>query len=75
MTKTKQCPSCSGTGKIEVYRPPFLRTCFSCHGKGRLPESPDRGSTKGVGADQSEAHSTSADLCYSVLEAGNDHDQ
>lgn len=42
------CPSCSGTGRIEIYRPPFLRPCRTCGGKGRLPAAPDPSATKGV---------------------------
>jgi DnaJ-class molecular chaperone len=34
--KKKICPSCSGTGRIEIYRPPFLRPCRNCGGTGKV---------------------------------------
>lgn len=45
MRKIIICPSCSGTGRIEIYRPPFLRPCRTCHGKGKLPEAPTTNDT------------------------------
>jgi DnaJ-class molecular chaperone len=40
------CPTCSGTGRVEIYRPPFLRPCRNCKGTGHVPEQPP---VKGVG--------------------------
>jgi DnaJ-class molecular chaperone len=46
--RTRLCPICSGTGRIEIYRPPFLRPCRTCGGSGRLPAAPNPSVTKGV---------------------------
>lgn len=46
--RSRLCPICSGTGRIEIYRPPFLRPCRTCGGSGRVPAAPDPSTTKGV---------------------------
>lgn len=53
---TRLCPTCSGTGRIEIYRPPFLRPCRNCNGKGRLPEA---SAIKVVGPSQETASAPS----------------
>jgi len=55
----KTCPSCKGDGYEDS---PPMRRCGICKGKGRLPAQADSGPTKGVGADQSKAHSSFAGL-------------
>ena len=50
--KKKICSTCSGTGRIEIYRPPFLRPCRTCGGTGKLP---DKGTQEAEKAQQNEA--------------------